>query len=441
MPAAEKLIRDPVHDVIAFRLDRPEDALLFRLLGAREFQRLRCVRQLGLASLAYPGADHSRYSHCVGVMETARRMLDRLAEQHGMTPEERIACLCGALLHDLGHGPFSHVFERVSGVDHESITARMILDEQGDVFAILATHDPALPRRVVDLLQHRTQPRSFLDDVLSSQLDADRLDYLLRDNLMTGCRYGDYDLRWLLQAMTVDPETRRLAVRWKGVSAVEAYLQSRYHMYRNVYFHKVVRSAEGMLKLVLQRARRLAVQDRLSWPPRDHPVCGLLVGATVSNREFLELDDVSLMHCFKEWSRGDDPILAALCAGLLYRRLFKTIDLSRFHPAEAAARTAAAWRLIAQAGGDPAYDMFFDEVADTPYKTYAPDVDKAGSGIYVSGAPGTAGMVEFSAVSPAATALSRQLVYRRLHVSAEFHDRVASAVEKDPGVADATPGS
>src|SRR6185295_16319276 len=106
---AEKIIRDPVHDVIAFRLERPIDALLFRLLNAREFQRLRRIRQLGMASLAYPGADHSRYSHSLGVMQTARRILDQLARAQYISEEDRTLTLCAALLHDLGHGPFSHV--------------------------------------------------------------------------------------------------------------------------------------------------------------------------------------------------------------------------------------------------------------------------------------------------------------------------------------------
>src|ERR1700723_1921440 len=112
---SEKIIRDPVHDVISFRLDRPLDALLFKLINAAEFQRLRRIRQLGLASLAYPGADHSRYSHSLGVMETARRMLDQLGRSFDLNADQSTACLAAALLHDLGHGPFSHVFESVSG--------------------------------------------------------------------------------------------------------------------------------------------------------------------------------------------------------------------------------------------------------------------------------------------------------------------------------------
>src|SRR5437016_3082082 len=259
---SEKIIRDPVHDVIAFRMDAPAEALLFRLLNSIEFQRLRRIRQLGMASLAYPGADHSRYSHSLGVMETARKILDQLGQSHYIAPEPRTICLCAALLHDLGHGPFSHVFERVSGIEHEELTRRVILDPASGIHATLLRRDPSLPEKIADFLACKPR-RTFLCDVISSQLDADRLDYLLRDNLMTGSRYGGYDLRWLLHSMTIDEKSDRLAVNWKGVSAVEAYLQARYHMYRNVYFHKVVRAAEGMLRLALKRAQSLAEQKKL----------------------------------------------------------------------------------------------------------------------------------------------------------------------------------
>ncbi|MEL7239532.1 MAG: HD domain-containing protein, partial [Planctomycetota bacterium] len=245
-PPAEKIIRDPVHDVIAFGLADDADRLVFDLLACREVQRLRRIRQLGLASLAYPGADHSRYSHSLGVFATARQILDRLGRQIRIELADRCACLAAAVLHDLGHGPFSHVFERVSGIHHEGLTRRLILDPECEVHRVLIRHDTQLPERVADLLACKGSP--LLCDVLSSQLDADRLDYLLRDNLMTGSRYGRYDLAWLLQAMTVTTNGR-LGVTWKGVSAAEAYVQARAHMYRHVYFHKVVRAAEGMVKL------------------------------------------------------------------------------------------------------------------------------------------------------------------------------------------------
>src|SRR3954470_17901109 len=176
---SEKIIRDPVHDVIAFRLERAVDGLLFRLLNTVEIQRLRRIRQLGMASLAYPGADHSRYSHSLGVMETARKILDHLRHGLYIDDESETVCLAAALLHDLGHGPFSHVFERVSGIHHERLTARVILDPESEVHRILIRHEKLLPERIVDFLNCKLR-RTYLCDVISSQLDADRLDYLLR---------------------------------------------------------------------------------------------------------------------------------------------------------------------------------------------------------------------------------------------------------------------
>jgi HD superfamily phosphohydrolase len=415
---SEKIIRDPVHDVIAFRLDRPVDSLLFSLLNTAEFQRLRRIRQLGMASLAYPGADHSRYSHSVGVMETARKMLEQLGRSFYISDEDTTVCLSAALLHDLGHGPFSHVFERVSGVDHEAITRTLILDPDSQVNQVLLSRDPALPQRIVQLLEPVT-PRTYLADIISSQLDADRLDYLLRDNLMTGSQYGNYDLNWLLHALTIDEKSNRLAVTLKGISAVEAYLQSRFHMYRNVYFHKVVRSAEGMLKLALQRAKRLAVQGRLTWPKAENPVYKALLGQQLSIGEFTDLDDVSVMHCFKLWADADDPVLSLLCRGLLYRRLFKTIDLG--HVTDKARVDQAVQRAsdaIAARGGEPAYEMFYDEPSDTPYET---------SGILVRSHDG--GLRDLSAISSMVEALNRQLWFRRLHVAAGWSELVRQVIE------------
>ena len=421
----QKIIRDPVHDVVAFQIEKPLDALLFRLLNAAEFQRLRRILQLGMAHLAYPGATHSRYSHSLGVMETARKILSHLERCLSIKEEDRTVCLVSALLHDLGHGPFSHVFERVSGISHERLTQRLIQDPESEVHRLLWQHDRFLPERVVAFLRE-VPKRTFLNDVIASQLDADRFDYLLRDNLMTGSQYGAYDLQWLLHSLTVDQAGNRLAVTWKGISAVEDYLHSRYNMYRNVYFHKVVRSAEGMVKLALQRARRLAVQDRLEWPPRDNGVYKALLGQRLSMGEFTDLDDVSVNHCFKLWTRSDDKVLARLCRGLLFRGLYKTIDLSHAIDAqEAATLLSKAEAAVAAAGGDPAYDLFYDEPADTPYDTYRPEGPETPDEILVKHADGK--LTPFSAISPLPQALNQRLMFRRIHVAAEFREVVAGA--------------
>src|SRR5580704_10282648 len=150
---AEKIIRDPVHDVIAFRLDRPADATLFAVLNSPEFQRLRRIRQLGMSSLAYPGADHSRYSHSLGVMETARKILDQLRRSFTIDGEQETTCVVAALLHDLGHGPLSHVFERVSGIHHERLTQRVVMDPDSDVHRILIKYDKLMPERVLNFFK------------------------------------------------------------------------------------------------------------------------------------------------------------------------------------------------------------------------------------------------------------------------------------------------
>jgi len=422
---SEKIIRDPVHDVIAFRIDRATDGLLFRLINCPEFQRLRRIRQLGMASLAYPGADHSRYAHSLGVMETARKMIAQLAQSFSIAEEDSTICIASALLHDLGHGPFSHVFERVTGVHHESLTQRVILDPESDVHRVLAKHDRALPERIIAFL--RCEPkRSVYCDIISSQLDADRFDYLLRDNLMTGSRYGSFDLEWLIHALTIDRASDRLAVTSKGVSAVEAYLQARFNMYRNVYFHKVVRSAEGMVKLALQRARRLAVQRRLEWPITEDAAHKALLGLELSMSQFLSLDDISILHCFKIWANSADPILAQLCRGLLYRRVYKTIDLSRFSdPLVARSALTAAERALADAGADVAYEMFYDQIADTPYEVQTENE------IVVCDTEGKA--VPFGQISPLSRALNQELMFRRIHVAPQWRALAQQAIKTTIG--------
>ncbi|HEX3357046.1 MAG TPA: HD domain-containing protein, partial [Tepidisphaeraceae bacterium] len=373
----------------------------------------------------YPGADHSRYSHSLGVMETARKIIDQLRRNFYISDEQETTCLAAALLHDLGHGPFSHVFERVTGIDHEELTHRVVLDPDSEVHRVLIAHDATLPQEIIDFLECSPK-RSFICDILSSQLDADRLDYLLRDNLMTGSRYGGYDLRWLLVSMTIDTTSDRLAVTWKGVSAVEAYLAARYHMYRNVYFHKVVRAGEGMLKLALQRAKRLAAQDRLEWPRREDNFHKALLGQKLTIKEFVDLDDISVMHCFKLWTESSDATLASLCKGILNRRIFKTIDLSRIAPDRAAAMAQAADTAITAAGGESGYEMFYDEITDTPYEIYVPTANDAASEILVCDPDGKA--TEFASISPMSQALNTELAFRRIHVASQWKTEVDRAI-------------
>jgi HD superfamily phosphohydrolase len=198
-------------------------------------------------------------------------------------------------------------------------------------------------------------------------------------------------------------------------------------MYRNVYFHKVVRSAEGMVKLALQRAKRLAVQERLPWPPAESVVHKALMGRAFSNEEFVDLDDVSVLHCFKLWQGSDDPALAGLCRGLLFRRVYKTIDLTHLGDGDAARRAAdAATDAVARAGGDPACDLFYDEPSETPYQRDGRGACADEAEIAVLRPDGS--LTTFAEVSPLTQALNRQLMFRRIHVAAQWRKAAEQAV-------------
>ncbi len=224
---SERIYRDPVHNIIRLSADTDEGRLMVRLIDSYEFQRLRRIKQLGLALYTYQGAEHSRFTHSLGALHLMTRVLDRLAEKHNINEEDRAAARAAALLHDIGHGPFSHVMEKVLNFHHEAWTVRAVLSEETEVGRVLRSFSADLPRRVAEIIEGRFQP-AFLAQLVSSQLDVDRMDYLLRDSLMTGAKYGLYDLEWIINAIEVDEQANRIYVSARGLYAVEEYLQARY---------------------------------------------------------------------------------------------------------------------------------------------------------------------------------------------------------------------
>ncbi len=255
----ERIYRDPVHNIIRLRTDTDEGNLMVSLIDAPEFQRLRRIKQLGLALFTYQGAEHSRFTHSLGVLHLITRVLDRLAESHEIADEERAAARAAALLHDVGHGSFSHVMEKVLGFHHEALTVRAVLDDATEINQVLRNYSATLPRRVADIIEGKFQP-AYLAQLVSSQLDVDRMDYLLRDSLMTGAKYGIFDLEWIINALAVDAENDRIYVTARGLYAVEEYLQARYYMFRQVYFHRTLRSAEAVLRSILRRALEVTAE-------------------------------------------------------------------------------------------------------------------------------------------------------------------------------------
>ncbi|MFY9554218.1 MAG: HD domain-containing protein [Blastocatellia bacterium] len=355
--------RDPLHNIISLDESVPEDRLMVDLIDSEEFQRLRRIKQLGLAMFTYQGAEQSRFTHSIGVMHLMTRALDLLGPHHKISEEARVVGRAGALLHDLGHGPLSHVVEKVFRFHHEDWTRRIILDDSTEVNHILRAFDAQLPEKLASLYQHRYSP-AFVAQLVSSQLDCDRMDYLLRDSLMTGAKYGIYDLEWVLHALRIDEKNDQIYVESKGLYAVEEYLQARYYMFRQVYFHRTLRSAEAVLNSILNRGRALMQHGGPGFQMPGSVFEKMLLGEQVTTTEYLQLDDTDVMFRVKQWSRDHDQILADLAKRLMHRRLFKALDLG-------AAPTAQFWtraaQIVSQAGFDPQYYMITDRAGDVPY--------------------------------------------------------------------------
>src|SRR6185503_10463247 len=258
---ASKYLRDPVHGSIGFDKDR--EKLVIDLINTREFQRLRRIRQLGALFLTFHGAEHTRFTHSLGVAYMARRIFDALlaagqVQQKGRALERtRLVAIVAALLHDLGHGPFSHLYEKVfNDRRHEEWTGLIIKHGRGEVGRLLRR--AGMVEEVLGVYGRTYRP-AFVSDLVSSQLDADRLDYLLRDSFMTGVAYGKYDLEWILTNLGLarrggrDAELRLAINGLKGYHAAEQFVIGRYLMYQQVYYHKTSRSAEQMIRTALQR--------------------------------------------------------------------------------------------------------------------------------------------------------------------------------------------
>lgn len=244
----EKVFKDPVHRYIYV-----QDPLIWNLINTKEFQRLRRIRQLGTSYLTFHGAEHSRFSHSMGVYEITRKIISQFerSQYDDWPTEEKFVCLCAALLHDLGHGPFSHSIESVMKMHHEEWSCRLILGDT-DVNKVLSAASEDLPQKVAAVITGDYEP-GITVSLISSQLDADRMDYLLRDAYFTGVHYGTFDMERILRVMR--PHRDQIVIKESGMHAVEDYLMSRYQMYWQVYFHPVTRGSEILLRKIFEESQ------------------------------------------------------------------------------------------------------------------------------------------------------------------------------------------
>lgn len=312
-----KIINDPIYGFITVK-----DPLIYELIDHPYFQRLRRISQLGLTYLVYPGAYHTRFHHAIGAMHLMGRAIYTLRQKgHEITPEEERGVLIAILLHDVGHGPFSHALEHtlIPGVSHEALSLK-IMEELNQEF------DGALTL-AIDIFTNN-HPKAFLHQLISSQLDMDRLDYLRRDSFYSGVTEGSVNSERLLTMLNVKDD--QLVVDSKGIYSVEKFLVARRLMYWQVYMHKTVLSAEFMLVNILKRAKYLAnqgveltgTQALKHFLHADYTWNDFEENPAIL-KKFLELDDFDVMSGIKDWANHSDLILSDLSGRIINRNLLK----------------------------------------------------------------------------------------------------------------------
>ena len=319
-----KVLKDPVHSYIHINYE-----VVWNCLDSKEFQRLRRIRQLGGDFQVYPTAEHSRFSHSLGVYEIVRRMVTEIKSLSVELSEyDKICVMLAGLLHDVGHGPFSHAFEHVTKHSHEDYTAKIILGET-ELNQVLTEVSPRLPEDIVSIIEHN-HPNDILNQIISGQLDADRMDYLLRDSYFSATSYGQFDLERILRTMRVrkiDENKKALVVKYTGIHSVEDYIMARYQMYWQVYYHPVARSYEAVFIQLFNRLKDI-FKDNKEYFSDMKVLIPFLEENVVSVEEYFKLDENSLLYCCSLIQDKDDEIAADLARRLQNRRLFEYVDYS-----------------------------------------------------------------------------------------------------------------
>jgi len=359
----KKIINDPVYGFISI-----PDGLVFSLIEHPWFQRLRYIKQLGMTHLVYPGALHTRFHHALGAMHLMCLAIETLRNKgHEISDEEEQAVAIAILLHDIGHGPFSHALEEtiVHGISHEDISTLLMnkLNQQynGKLTTAIA-------------IFNGTYPKGFLHELVSGQLDMDRMDYLNRDSFFTGVSEGVISFDRIIKML--DVVNGHIAVEEKGIYSIEKFIIARRLMYWQVYLHKTVVSAEQLLAKILKRARELALAKK---PLFATPALSHFLTAQVSKADFLNgdehinafvgLDDSDIMSAIKVWEDCDDFVLSALCKMLMQRHLYH-VEITNEPPGQATLEELKAQALSKFPIGKDQLDyfVFTDTIRNNAYR-------------------------------------------------------------------------
>ena len=389
----EKVFRDPVHTYI-----HVDHQVIYDLINTKEFQRLRRIKQLGTSGYTFHGGEHSRFSHCLGAYEIARRITKIFDEKYLQTWDnhESLLVMVTALLHDVGHGTYSHSFERLFDTDHEEITRQIITSPETEINRVLTQVSPDFPEKVASVINH-TYPNKQVVQLISSQIDVDRMDYLLRDSFYTGASYGQFDLTRILRV--IRPVQNGIAFKRNGMHAVEDYVVSRYQMYMQVYFHPASRAMEVLLQNLLKRAKFL-YKEQKDFFRLTSPNLLPFFEKNFNLQDYLALDDGVMNTYFQSWMTSSDTILSDLAQRYVNRKVFKSMIFSE----ENEKHLDVLRQLVKQVGFEPDYYTAIHRNFDLPYDFYRPDVEKPRTQIEIIQKDGS--LAELSSLSPIVQSLT-----------------------------------
>lgn len=389
----EKVFRDPVHNYV--HVDHP---VIYDLINSKEFQRLRRIKQLGTSGFTFHGGEHSRFSHSLGSYEIARQITAKFERQYPelWSPEESLLTKVAALLHDLGHGAYSHSFERLFDTDHELLTQLIITDPETEICQILSRVAPDFPYQISSIISHNHANKK-IEQLISSQIDVDRMDYLLRDSYFSGVSYGEFDLTRILRV--IRPLENGIAFDAQGMHAVEDYIVSRYQMYMQVYFHPATRAMEVLLQNLLKRAKMLYPAEP-DFFQQTSPLLLPFFRKNFNLMDYLAIDDGVMNTYFQLWVHSSDKILADLASRFVNRKVFKSITFEQ----KDEKHLDEMRRLVAQVGFDPEYYTAIHRNFDLPYDIYHPEAEQPRTQIELL--PKNGPIIELSQLSPLVKSLS-----------------------------------
>jgi len=319
----KRIFHDPIHKEIVFDSGKPEELMIMELIDTIAFQRLRRIKQLGAASLIFHGAESSRFTHSIGVFCIARKIFKRVIESKSSFCENKFVLYGAALLHDLGHGPLSHTSEAIFDHNHEQWSQKLVKN-YSPINSILKKYDNELPRAIADLFESNQLFSKPLKTLISSEIDCDRMDYLLRDSYNTGTKYGLVDLERIISGLTFSPDGN-IAIKPKGVIAIEHFLVLRNLMYRTIYNHRINEISTWILEKIISTIKYNF--DKKIWIDRSF-YKWIFSPKNIDFDDFIKNDDITFYYHLIRWKDESFEPLSTLCKMFIDRDLLKASDIS-----------------------------------------------------------------------------------------------------------------